>query len=414
MSIEFGADDIDLSMEDILGINLNDDKDIVDQSQKVVASPSNKKEPPVILENDFPEETKKEEVKKDLKEQAEDAIALVTRLETWNKSCRDLFLDLRTVTFTATEEKMFLECQDKNYFNKPLYFKTDPQKPRDPKILNAQKQFCKYIGIPHSFFMNNRPQLKMDIVKTWQAGLGADDKKGHCIARIRESDDCCVIRALVPETYALVQNHDLIKIVNDSIINNEREKPNILEFAKGDERDDLLLHVRYLFGNNFKVCDKDMCIGFSIVASELGASSLIVEALIHMIESRTSFIASYGSESFFKSKYIGIQPQQVKDIFPQLIERINQELPEMINRLESLNKEVDSDDECLYVSSMKGLPLKFKRALFHEVSSCAEDMSTKLDFARHISLIAKDFDFMKRLSIERAAGEYLNLMFNKQ
>jgi hypothetical protein len=83
MSLEFGDyNDIDLSMEDILGVNLNDEDNTVNQSQKVVSSPSNKKEPPVILENDFPEETKKEEVKKDPREQAEDAITLVTRLQT--------------------------------------------------------------------------------------------------------------------------------------------------------------------------------------------------------------------------------------------------------------------------------------------------------------------------------------------
>jgi hypothetical protein len=133
-----------------------------------------------------------------------------------------------------------------------------------------------------------------------------------------------------------------------------------------------------------------------------------------MVDSKTSFIASYGSESFFKSKYEGIQPQQIKDVFPKLIECINQEMPEMITRITAINGKVDPNEECAIISSWKGLPTKFKRSLYHEASKCGEDMSTKLDFARHMSLIAKDFDFLKRLIIERAAGEYLNLMFSKQ
>ena len=410
-------EDVDVSMEDVLGDSFNEKNDDDGElHQEVITHLSGKKEPPkkeppVVLKIDL---DKKPEEKKDPKTQAEDAVALGGRLEMWNKSCRDLFLDLRTVTFTATEEEMFLECQDKSYYDKLLYFKTDPQKPRDPKILHAQKQFCKFVGIPHSFFMNNRPQLKMEIVKTWQAGLEADDKKGRCIARIRESDDYCIVRAMVPEVHALIPNHELITIINGCVIDPQKKDPNILEFSKGDDRDDLQLHARYLFGDKFKVCEDDMSVCFSVVASELGASPLIVEALIHMIDSKTSFIASYGAESFFKSKYEGIQPQQIKDVFPKLIERITQELPEMKNRIESLNKEVDPNEEGLLVCSWKGIPSKFKRSLFHEISSCADDMDTKLDFARHMSLIAKDFDFIKRLQIERAAGEYLNLMFAKQ
>jgi len=414
MSIDDRMDD-DFSLDDLLLDSFDPSDEKVQEKKKEPTPPSqsDKKEPPVVLEKSFPEEPKKEEVRKEPRVQAEDALALAGRLEMWNKSCRDLFLDLRVVTFTATEEEMFLECQDKSYFSKPLYFKSDPQKPKDPKVVHAQKQFCKFVGIPHGFFMNNRPQLKMEVVRTWQSGLIADDSKGRCIARIREAEDYCSIRAMVPENYALIPNHELIGIINKSIIDPQKNDPNLLEFAMGDERDDLQLHARYLFGDKFDVCGQTMSVGFSVVASELGGSPLIVEALIHMVESKTSFVASYGAEPFMKSKYEGIQPQQIKDVFPKLIERITQELPEMISRIVAINTEVDPREECLRVNSWKGLPSKFKRSLFHELEGRAEDMATKLDFARHMSLIAKDFDFQKRLSVERAAGEYLNLMFSK-
>lgn len=413
-------EDVDVSIEGILGSSFqeeqpipDDEKDYLDQPPTTHLTAKHGK-PDAATEIDLVEDKKKEEVNKDPKTMAEDAVALAGRLETWNGSCRDLFLDLRAVSFTATDEEMFIECNDKKYFSKPLYFKVDPQKPKDKKIIQAQKQFCKIIGIPHSFFMNNRPQLRMDIVKTWQAGLGADENKGRAIARFRESQDCCVLRAFVPETYALIQNHEIIRTINDTFIKVDDPNPNVLEFAYGDDRDELILHARYLSSKKFKILGSDVCVGFSVIASELGASPLIVEALLQHIPSRTAFIASYGAESFLTAKYEGIQPQEVKEIFPKLVERITQESPEMKDRIESLKGEVDPEETCEEVASWKGLPSKFRRSLFHEVSTCPEDMKTHFDFARHMSLIAKDFDSTKRLQVERAAGQYLNLMFSKQ
>jgi len=427
--LEGAQEDIDITIEGVLAGSIKEAYPIPDHEPEYLDQPPSthltaKKDK---LEINLIDNTKKEEVKKDPKTMAEDAISLAGRLETWNGSCRDLFLDLRTITFTATDEDMFIECNDKDYYPKPLYFKTDPQKPKDPKTVQAQKQFCKQIGIPHSFFMNNRPQLKMDIVKTWQAGLGADKDKGRGIVRFRESPDYCVLRAIVPETYALIQNYEIIRTINDTFIKVDGfrtindtfikvdgSNPNVLEFAYGDERDDLTLHARYLSGQKFQILDSDVCVGFSVIASELGASPLIVEALLHHIQSRTAFIASYGAESFLTAKYEGIQPQEIKELFPKLIERITQEIPEMKARIENLRGTIDPEETCEIIASWKGLPSKFQRALFHEVSTCPDDMKTMWDFARHMSLIAKDFDSLKRLQIERAAGQYLNLMFSKQ
>jgi hypothetical protein len=414
--------DVEVTINEVLGDSFEEDEphipedsnepEYLDQPPSTHLS-SKKTSAGTIPEPDLVED-KKEEIKKDPKTMAKDAIDLAGRLEMWNKSCKDLFVDLRTITFTATDEEMFIEFNDKKYFPKSLYFKVDPQKPKDPKTVHAQKQFCKLIGIPHSFFMNNRPQLKMDIVKTWQSGLGADDSKGRCIVRFRESQDYCVIRAFVPETFALIQNHEIIQAINATFIKVDDPKPNVLEFACGDDRDELILHARYLSGETFKVLGEDVCVGFSVIASEVGASPLIVEALLQHKDSKTGFISSYGTESFLNAKYESIQPQEIRDIFPKLIERVTSEAPEMKERIEALKEKISPEEACLEISSWKGIPGKFKRSLFHEVSSCPEDMSTRLDFARHMSLIAKDFDSIKRLSIERAAGDYLNLAFSKQ
>ena len=137
------VEDVDVTIEDVLGDSFQDnssipvDEDALDQPPLTHLSHKHNKEN-ILTETELIIDAKKEEVKKDPKAMAEDALTLALRLEGWNKSCRDLFLDLRTVTFTATEEEMFIECNDKEYYSKPLYFKADPQKPKDPKIVHAQ------------------------------------------------------------------------------------------------------------------------------------------------------------------------------------------------------------------------------------------------------------------------------------
>ena len=331
------------------------------------------------------------------------------RLEGWTRNCRDLLLDLRVMDFSADDEDMSLTAQEVAYYNRPLYFKADPQNPRDPKIILAQKQFCKFFGVPHSFFMKNRPTLKMNIVQTWQAGLNAEEDKAQCIARIRESEDHSIIRALIPADTTPLPNHELIEIIQ----NNVGDRFDI-EFATGDERDDLILHARFLLKDEFTIGDRPVCLGFSLIASELGASPLVVEVLLHDKTSHTSYICTYGADSFFTSKYEGIQQSEVKELFPKLLSRVHDELEEIIVRVVSRAGEtIDPRAECVVFNRIKGLNSKFKKAIFHEVSECEDDISNPWDFARHACLIAKDFDTKKRLGIERAAGKYLNLVFGK-
>lgn len=368
-------------------------------------------EEPTKEESIVPFKAKAEPKAEPLNKEEDTAEKLAGRLELWTKSCRDLFVDLRMFTFFADDEDMFLTSQDEEYFDKRLYFKTDPDNPRDPKILHAQKQFCKFIKVPHAFFMNNRPSLRNDVVKTWQAGLDTDDSKARCIARIRESQDYCVIRAMVPESHNLLRNHELIKLLDD--YSKESTIPYHLEFATGDNRDDLILHARFLFDSTFEISGFKCCLGFSVLASELGKGPLVIDTLVHHLESKTSFVASYGSESYFWSKYEGIQGNEIKDMLPNMINRLTLEADEMKKRIEQSPKSVVPHEECIKINTWSGVPKKFKRALFHEASTNEDNMNTSFDFAKHMSLIAKDFDALKRLEVERASGRYLNLYFGR-
>jgi hypothetical protein len=340
--------------------------------------------------------------------QVEDIETVVSRLQQWNKSCRDIFLDLRAIKFGADDEDMYIDFEDKSVYAKRIYFKRNPDDDKDPRIQHPQRQFCKILGVPHKYFMDSRPTMKKNMVKLHQATFNADNgEKAQYMARIRESDEHAVLRAILPLKHSLIQNHELMEIVKDTA------HPDFLDFVNGDERDDLVMHARGIFKEEFKFFDTPVRVGFSLIGSELGASPLTVDVLLYESLSKTSYIASYGGESFFKSDYKGIQPSDIKDMFPLMLQRVKDEMPDLLDNIRFAQKEIDPDNEAIKVSGWKGIPTKFKKALFHEACECAEDMSTVWDFARHMSLIAKDFDWKSRLDIERASGKYLNLFFPK-
>jgi len=339
--------------------------------------------------------------------------ALKGRLFGWNENCRDLFVDLRMVDYCCTPEDSYIAFRDKNVYDRRLYFKVDPQNPRDPKVIHAERQFCKLLGIPHGFFMSNRPTLKMNIVKTWQSGLGEKDSKAHSILRIRESKDCSIIRAFIPVSKCCIPLYELIGIIVDLVTD-----PLTMEFAYGDDKDDLVFHGRFLFEKEFLIKDTPVCMGFSLVASELDASPFIIEVILHHKESKTSYVASYGGDPFFKSKCEGITASQIKDVFPQMITRVTAEAAEIKERVEKkiLDTEMtyfSPEAECAIICRAKGMSSKIRRAVYHQVTECISEIKTSWDLARNVSLVAKDYDSLKRLNIERAVGNYLNLNFGK-
>lgn len=337
---------------------------------------------------------------------------LAGRLSTWNESCRNLFVDLRTVNFISTPDDSYLEFQDKSYYDKKLYFKADPQNPKDPKVTHALKQFCKIIGIPFSFFKDCRPQLRTNMVSTWQAGLTEKDDKAQVIVKLRESRDCSLIRSFMPIKKCSLTNHELLTCILDSI-----EEPLKLEFVHGDGRDDLILHARLLFSKQFDLLGKKVCFGFSLMTSELDACPMTVDFLVHDIESKASFILTYGGEPCFKSNFEGLQTGEIKKIVPDMLDRIEGEIPEIISRIEARMGDVvefEPQSEALYLCKYKGLNSKMKQSIYHQIAECLDEIRTPWDVARNASLVSKDFDIQKRVIIERACGFYLNLSFSKE
>ena len=333
---------------------------------------------------------------------------LISNMRFINKRSKNMLVDIRAVDFHASENDMYLTFKDPGFYDKPFYFKNDPDDANNPKIIHAQKQFCKIIGVPHSFFKNNRPPMKERMVSTWQISLNAEEKpkKTQFIARVREKEDHAVIRALLPIDYTTLDNHEILELVSSSVSYTHK-----LYYKVGAATDDLIFHARFLFDNPFKIKGEDVCLGFSITSSELGASSLDVDIFVHHVLSDSDMTVTYGGDPFFSVKYTGIRSEELKEIFPSMIERINNEEEEIKQRIEEKLYEIYPLTECMTAKNLPGLPAKFKKSLFLEASEAGDDMTCPWDFARHMSMIAKEFDIVQRIKIERAIGAYLNLVF---
>jgi len=339
-----------------------------------------------------------------------DAHELLCRLRMWHENCKNLLIDLRTISYYASAEDSYVEFNDKQYYSDRLYFKIDPENPKDAKTIHATKQLCKIIGIPFSFFASCRPTLKMNVIRTWQAGLAEDTKKAQNNVSIRESKGCSIIRAFSPLTKFIIPLHEFIQIILDTIT-----IPVTLDCVSGDNKDDLVLHARFMFEKEYNFHGA-VCLGFAITASELNACPLTIDVLLHNKVSNTSCVASYGGEPFFKSDYTGLQPSSIKEVIPIMLNRLDEEIPEFFERMHGKQNESDfcAETSALEICRTKGLTSKMKKAIYHQVSECLDDVKNPWDLARHIGLVAKDFDALKRIQIERAVGTYLNLFFAKE
>lgn len=345
----------------------------------------------------------------DEKDIGSDVEPLIGQLASWSQGCRDIPVDLRKVVFRADDSGMWLELSIGDGSTRRLDFKRDPSNQKDPKITHAQKQFCRMLGVPHTFFMNNRPSIREALVRTWQSGLETEDRRANCVARIRESGSVSMIRGLVPSRAV----PPTAEVVVQSVLNGLGGGVKVL-FVHGDEKDDLIFHARFIVQKEVRASDAVFKMGFDIVCSELGACPMTVDSIVYDPVGDVSYVASYGGESFFSSKYDGLQSKDITDMFPTLLTRILLESGDFVSAMTAASSGgiYSIKQDCVHLTRVKGFTSAMKRAVFHEITQ-ATDIVTKLDLARLVSTVAKGFDSLKALVVERAAGQYINLCFSR-
>jgi hypothetical protein len=335
----------------------------------------------------------------------QDIDELIEKLTFLNEGCENECLDLKLLKYEIEDGEQYLTDEFKSYF-----FKVDPQNPRDPKVILAIQQYCKLIGVPYNFFAKNPEQMKREIVECWLPTLLPE--KSTVMAKLRKTKGGdYIIRALLPVEYTSVSNLEVIQVIAEKI------KDFRIDFVIGDDKDDLVLHVRFISNEEFEICGENCSVGFSVVVSELGVSNLIVETLLHRWDSKSSFLGTYSTEAFFSFGYDKIQKNEINNLFPHLLSHLDRKLPDIKDTIqagkEKNEKKQDINKLLQKLRLNKRLNSKFHTLLFQEIKRDGE-VRTLWDFVNKMSVIAKDFSIEQRLRIERAAGMLLGLNFSKE
>jgi hypothetical protein len=334
-----------------------------------------------------------------------DIQTLIARLKDLEQGCEDKFIDFKILKFDIQENEMKLFNDTQMY-----YFKNDPKNPKDQRITHAVNQFCKIMEVPYSFFAKNPEYMKKDIVSCWLPTLTPE--MASILGKLRKLDKGYVIRALLPVEFTNITNSQVMEALSHEVLDDFK-----IDFIIGDEKDDLILHVRFISKEEFDVCGEKCSVGFSVVCSELGASPLSVDTLLYRSLSKGSLVATYSTESFFSFEYEKMQKTDLQSMFPPLMVHLREKLGDIKQKIqeakEASQKKENIQELLRNLKLVKGLNDKFHTKIFQEVEK-NEEVKTKWDFVNKMAIVAKDFPVDKRLKIERAAGNLLGLVFSKE
>jgi len=253
--------------------------------------------------------------------------------------------------------------------------------------------------------------MRRDMVSCWLPSLKPE--KSSVLGKLRSTKEKenYIIRAFLPVEYTNITNSQIMEAVATEVLDDYN-----LDFIIGDERDDLILHVRFISKEEFEICGEKCSVGFSVVCSELGASPLTVDTLLYRSASKASFLALYGGESFFSFEYEKIQKTDLQNLFPPLIIHLRDKLLEIKQKIQAAKeltlKKENTQDMLRSLRLVKGLNDKFHTMMFQEIEK-DETVKTRWDFVNKMSIVAKEFDVKKRLIIEKTAGSFLEMLFPK-
>jgi hypothetical protein len=328
---------------------------------------------------------------------------LIDKLRKNAEGCEDKVLELSQLTL---EEKEGDICLCNGPFS--YYFRTDPKNPKSPKVIHAARQFCKILGVPFSFFFKNPSAMKKHMVECWLPSLKPE--KSVVLAKLRTIKDHVVLRAILPAEFTNISNVEVMERVAEAAGECFRT-----EFVIGDDSDDLILHVRFVSNETFEAYGESCSLGFSVIASELGECPLAVDTLLFRNVSKTSMLATYGTESFFRNEYVNIQPNDLKGLFPQMMDNLKSQLPYIRTKIQAAKemqeKKTELQNLLRDLRMVKGLPERFHVQLSQELKDTS--VISRWELSDKVAAIAKNFDIQKRMKIEAAAGHLVGLSFAK-
>jgi len=327
---------------------------------------------------------------------------LLKKLSAYMQGCEDKCIDLRTLTFDAKNGETGLSGKDEFYV-----FKRNTLKPKDAKTVHAMKQFCKMIKVPFTFQFRSPEYLRKQMVECWLPSLKGEKALVLFKCR-RELENSYILRALLPVEFTNVSNVDIL----DKVFTAAGEDFKI-ELVLGDEKDDLVLHIRMISNDQFDAYGEQCSLSFMVTASELGAEALRVDTALFLNSSKSYILASYGGDPYFECQYEKIQSKELLDLFPQLITHLKGRIQSIRSKIQSakeLTNVVDAMATTLInLRLRKGIPESFHTTLAQSVQE--KPITNMWDLAVRCSTIAKDFELNKRVKIERMIGDLIGLNF---
>lgn len=327
-------------------------------------------------------------------------------LEQHNQDCKDVVVDLRFIKFQSDDDE---QCLVDSADGTKYLFKAS-QDSGDETSTHALKQLCKMVGVPFTFFQENRPPVRESLVNNWlKATAPKEGEETLFLIRVREGQGVNVIRAILPVTCVPLSNEAVVKAIS-----NYPEDINIdLDSVVGGERDALVFQARLVY--EVPLEGEEYYPGVIITNSEVGASDLIIDLYLIHKESKACMAAEYGGKPFAKIQYSGVQPAEALELLNSIPSRLKEEAPIYLESIKEYEGSFPTVERaCVLLSNKKGVPKKFKRSIHLEATECHDDMGTLKDFLRHAGLVAKAYDYSDRLKIERAAGSFGGLAYSKK
>jgi hypothetical protein len=329
----------------------------------------------------------------------------IQALEALVQDCKDVVLDWRFLKFQSSPDEQSLT--DTATDTKYLFKKCDD--PSDAVGTHAVRQLCKMVGVPYSFFQDNRPSVRESFVGNWITSMAPkEDLEKLVLLKVREGQGLNVIRAILPVETVTIPYHTILKNLSAYPVDITVD----LDSATGILRDDLVMHARLVYEDTLS--DPQYFPGVAITVSDLGGSDIIIDLYLMHRQSKACFVALYGGKPFARVQIARVQPAEITEILSSIPARLKDEAETFLKSLEETEASYPGvERSCVIVSSKKDVPKKFKRAIHLEATSCFEDMATLKDFIRHAGLVAMSFDYSDRLKIERAAGSFGGLAYRK-
>lgn len=336
-----------------------------------------------------------------------DLFALQRGLSENAEGCEVKTLDMRFLEFLADEEEMSL--MDHATGTKHLFKAID--NPKNPAQTHAVRQLCAKVGVPYSFFMDNRPPFRSQVVNSWIKSLAPKEGIEFPFTLfVRESKDLSVIRAVTDPSYAAVPLEKAVLLLSEGY-----PKPDMevwVDLTEGTEKDSLIFHTRIIY--NDETVGSEYVPGISVVMSDLAAMDMTVDAFLYHPGSQTYLVAQYGGQPMIKFQHYKMQPSDILEVLRKLPARMMEELPRYLDSLKNTELVYPGVDRaCVLLSGKSGLPKKFRRAVHLEAQDSAEIMQDLPGFLIQAGQVAKNFDSSDRLKIERALGSFAGMSYGK-